>query len=440
MMSKKNKFYVKKINQEENKITVGEEKNYHNPFIRFLISNGKLIFTISLLLSVAVFIIALTLSLKNMGESSIVMYEENGVVVNFNGTDNSIINGTPITSDYALKTFASNINEDNYLKGVVIRVDKKKLDGNTYMFYSDKTIIIKYKDNTYKKIYPVDNKYGIYDNGIINTKAITKDLTGEKKENQKLDIELIYLSDGSILVSGEDTNILVRNKDVTDKENIFYGNLSGTSILVEEKDNKYHYSNNIITYESFIEVNNIKYNKIEEKTLDNGIKIIYYDNDYAEVIYKDSRLVVEKKDHIKYENNIFEIVDNNKNEENIDIKDIMNIKNIKLKNTNQDKAYYMIVLEESNNYNKYNIDKRLDTKYINYNIYVNGNTITNKVLDNKIEIKENKNNNYLIYEGYIDKLSELTIDIGMWISYENITNEYMNSGFIGTMKVYIETK
>lgn len=440
MMSKKNKFYVKKINQEENKITVGEEKNYHNPFIRFLISNGKLIFTISLLLSVAVFIIALTLSLKNMGESSIVMYEENGVVVNFNGTDNSIINGTPITSDYALKTFVSNINEDNYLKGVVIRVDKKELNGNTYMFYSDKTIIIKYKDNTYKKIYPVDNKYGIYDNGIINTKAITKDLTGEKKENQRLDIELIYLSDGSILVSGEDTNILVRNKDVTDKENIFYGNLSGTSILVEEKDNKYHYSNNIITYENFIEVNNIKYNKIEEKTLDNGIKIIYYDNDYAEVIYKDSRLVVEKKDHIKYENNIFEIVDNNKNEENIDIKDIMNIKNIKLKNTNQDKAYYMIVLEESNNYNKYNIDKRLDTKYINYNIYVNGNTITNKVLDNKIEIKENKNNNYLIYEGYIDKLSELTIDIGMWISYENITNEYMNSGFIGTMKVYIETK
>lgn len=439
-MGKTNKFYVKDFEKEENSITVGEEKNYHNPFIRFLISNGKLIFTISLLLSVAVFIIALTLSLKNMGESSIVMYEENGVVVNFNGTDNSIINGTPITSDYALKTFVSNINEDNYLKGVVIRVDKKDIHGNTYMFYSDKTIIIKYKDNTYKKIYPVDNKYGIYDKGIINTKAITKDLTGEKKENQKLDIELIYLSDGSILVSGEDTNILVRNKDVTDKENIFYGNLSGTSILVEEKDNKYHYSNNIITNENFIEVNNIKYNKIEEKTLDNGIKIIYYDNDYAEVIYKDTRVIVEKKDHIKYEKNIFEIVDNNKNEEDIDIKDIMNIKNIKLKNTNQDKAYYMIVLEESNNYNKYNIDKRLDTKYINYNIYVNGNTITNKVLDNKIEIKENKNNNYLIYEGYIDKLSELTIDIGMWISYENITNEYMNSGFIGTMKVYIETK
>ena len=40
----------------------------------------------------------------------------------------------------------------------------------------------------------------------------------------------------------------------------------------------------------------------------------------------------------------------------------------------------------------------------------------------------------------IEKLSELSIKIGMWISYENITNEYMNSAFIGTMKVYIESK
>ena len=27
-----------------------------------------------------------------------------------------------------------------------------------------------------------------------------------------------------------------------------------------------------------------------------------------------------------------------------------------------------------------------------------------------------------------------------WFSYEDITNEYMNSGFVGTMKVYIESK
>ena len=40
----------------------------------------------------------------------------------------------------------------------------------------------------------------------------------------------------------------------------------------------------------------------------------------------------------------------------------------------------------------------------------------------------------------LDKLRELTVRVGMWVSYEDITNEYMNSGFVGTMKVYIESK
>ena len=38
-MSKKNKFYVKKI--KDNKITVAEEKNYKSPFILFLVANGR---------------------------------------------------------------------------------------------------------------------------------------------------------------------------------------------------------------------------------------------------------------------------------------------------------------------------------------------------------------------------------------------------------------
>ena len=73
----------------------------------------------------------------------------------------------------------------------------------------------------------------------------------------------------------------------------------------------------------------------------------------------------------------------------------------------------------------------------------NGNKIINNVLDKKLDNTsgiENGRNSYLIYEGKIDKLSELTVKIGMWISYEDITNEYMNSGFVGTVKVYIESK
>lgn len=441
-MGKSKDFYVKKYDEDKNKITVEEEKRYRSPFILFLINNGKLIFTISLLLSISVFIIAITLSFKNIGESSVVMYESNGVVVSFNGSDNSIINGTPITKEYAEKVFYSNLNDDNYLKGVVIKVKEIDINGDNYIFYSDKTVIIKYNDGSFKKVYPLDNKYAVNDKGEINSKAIYKDLSGEYKKNSKYDINIIYLSDGSVIIIKDNINFYVRNRDITNNDS-FYTNLSGVSSLVNVDDNKYYYSNGIIKEDNFIIVNGVKYSKDYEKDdIFDNIKVIYYDNGYAEVICGNLSIMVEKSEHIKYNNNIFEIIDNNKYKENIDIKDIMDIKNITLKNTNDKNANYMVVLEESssNSYSKYDISKRLDNKYIFYNTYINGNIVKNKILDNSINIADNDKNNYLICEGIIDKLSEISIDIGMWVDYESITNEYMNSGFVGTIKVYIESR
>ena len=441
-MGKSKDFYVKKYDEDKNKITVEEEKRYRSPFILFLINNGKLIFTISLLLSISVFIIAITLSFKNIGESSVVMYESNGVIVSFNGSDNSIINGTPITKEYAEKVFYSNLNDDNYLRGVVIKVKEIDINGDNYIFYSDKTVIIKYNDGSFKKVYPLDNKYAVNDKGEINSKAIYKDLSGEYKKNSKYDIDIIYLSDGSVIIIKDNINFYVRNSDITNNDS-FYTNLSGVSSLVNVDNNKYYYSNGIIKEDDFIIVNGVKYSKDYEKDdIFDNIKVIYYDNGYAEVICGNLSIMVEKSEHIKYNNNIFEIIDNNKYKENIDIKDIMDIKNITLKNTNDKKANYMVVLEESssNSYSKYDISKRLDNKYIFYNTYINGNIIKNKILDNSINIAGDDKNSYLICEGIIDKLSEISIDIGMWVDYESITNEYMNSGFVGTIKVYIESR
>ena len=48
-MAKTNKFFVKKI--KEDRITVEEERRDRSPFVLFFIRNGKLLFTISLLLS-----------------------------------------------------------------------------------------------------------------------------------------------------------------------------------------------------------------------------------------------------------------------------------------------------------------------------------------------------------------------------------------------------
>lgn len=439
-MTKKNKFFVKKY--DEGKITVEEERKYHSPFVLFLIKNGRLLLAISLLLSVSVFIIAITLIFGNMKGSSIIKYEQNGVVVSFDGDDNSIINGTPITKEYAEKVFDSNLIQDNNLRGVVIKLKEVSIKGATITFYSDRTAIIKYDNGSYKRIYSVNGNYGITESGVIDSKAITNDLSGEYKKNDKYNINLIYLSDGSVIVIKDKVELFVRNSDITSNDDAFFTTLSGVSTPISKDGNKYTYSDGTIKEKDYIIVDNIKYTKVKDDKTNDNIKIIYYDNGYAEIIYNNLNVMVKNSEHIRYNNNIFEIIDNDKKDV-IEIKDIMDIKNIKLENKNNTMSNYMIVLEESNNYKKHNISKRLPSQYINYNIYVNGNKIINNVLDNKLDNTsgiENGENSYLIYEGKIDKLSELTVKIGMWISYEDITNEYMNSGFVGTVKVYIESK
>ena len=123
----------------------------------------------------------------------------------------------------------------------------------------------------------------------------------------------------------------------------------------------------------------------------------------------------------------------------------MTIKNITLNNTEMTDMNYMIVLEETTNYAKYGIGKRLPNEYISYNVSINGSKVGTKVLDNNI-YKTNKanglnlkNNTYLIYEGKLAKVSEVNVKIGMWVNYERITNEYMNSAFIGTVRIYGES-
>lgn len=434
-MSKTNRFHVKKVDKQN--ITVEEERKYHSPFILFLIRNGKLILTISLLFSLSVFIIAFSLTMTNIKESSIIKYESNGVMVKFDSTDEMILNGTPITPEYADKLFDSSVQNSNY-EGVIIKIKEASCKFGNIVFYSDKTALIKYIDDTYMRIYSVNNNYGVDEEGIINSKAVTKKLTGEIKQNN-LGIDILYLSDGSTEITYKDSTIFVRNGDISNLEDKFYTNLSIISIKLKEENNKIYYSNNIIKENNLLNVDNKTYKITSEKVVTENIKINYYENGYAEVIKDKLSIIVEKSEHIKYDNNIFEIVSQDK--EKVDIKDLMDIKSITIDNTNTETINYIIVLEETNNYQKHNINKRLANEYIRFSTYINGNTYKNNILNNNLRGKEGytfNNNTYLLYEGKLDKLSSTNINIGMWIDYETITNEYMNSAFIGTMKVYIE--
>lgn len=435
-MPKTNRFHVKEIDKQN--VTVEEERKYRSPFILFLIRNGKLILTISLLFSLSVFIIAFSLIMKNIKDSSILTYESNGVIVKFTSSDESILDGTPITPEYANKLFTNSVQNSNN-EGVVIKTKEKTLENlGKIIFYSDKTVLIKYNDGTYLRVYPINNSYAVDEDGTVNSNAVRKSLTGEIKQNA-LGMNILYLSDGSAEVTYQDETIFVRNGDMTSTNDEFYTNLSLVSIKKKEENGKTYYSKNIIKENNTLIVDNKPYKvKKEVDTKQDNIKIIYYENDYAEVIKDDLSIIVEKSEHIKYDGYIFEIVYQKKEE--VNIKDLIDIKKITLNNTNQKEINYIIVLEETSNYEKYNL-KILPKECLRFSIYNNGKMNKDNLLSNNLKGKEGyefNNNTYLLYEGKLDKLSTTDIDIGMWIDYEQTNNENMNSAFIGTVRVYIE--
>ena len=48
-------------------------------------------------------------------------------------------------------------------------------------------------------------------------------------------------------------------------------------------------------------------------------------------------------------------------------------------------------------------------------------------------------NTYILREGTLENGETLKISLGIWASYEDITNEYQNSAFIGTIKLYADS-
>ena len=443
-MSKKDLFRVREI--EENNITVEELRKERSPFLLFLLRNRRLIFILALVLSLTILIIALYLILSNIEETNKTSYETNGVVVNFEEkTTSAIINGIPITEEYASKVFDSSVEEINTAYGVVIKVKEVKLNNRTIVFYSDKTALVKYEDGVYLKVSSVNGSYGIDEKGVIDSRATTKKLKGEIKENKELGITILYLADNSIEITKDNTVIFVRNNDITTSDKELYTNMSIVSVPIKEENGRVYYSKGTIKEANYLMVDNNKYNIKEEKTVIDNIKIIYYENGYAEVIKDNLSIIVENSSHIRYDNYIFEIVKLPDEEIKYDIEDIVDIKNITLNNISSVSANYIIVLEETNNYKKHNVQNILSSKYINYMIDINGTKTNAKTLsntmpsDNKYEGINKDRNNYILYEGTIESYSELTIRLGMWIDYRSITNQYMNSAFIGTIKIYVES-
>lgn len=322
--------------------------------------------------------------------------------------------------------------------------------------YVNENSDIKYAENNNIKVieetgkdnrYEVDLKDGtvitIYEDGD----AVIDYINGNKKYVSDYD-DIKFNEDGNIkTITGEISN--PKNNKVLPDETIVTEFENGVIEVVEPNGDRYLIKDTDIVYDEDGNIDKIINNENKEvgkNTLPDGTIVTEFEDvDKVMIEYPDGTVIITDKDNIKYDEdgNIEDIdtglvVDMEDKEDDDEIDNDITITNP----TNKD-LKYRLVIEETDDYSKYNV-KRLPADFVKYQIDVDYNNSTPKYLNNNIwtmgDILEGglkiEKDTYILYEGVIDAKSSVDINLSLWLDYENMTNENQNSAFIGTIKAY----
>ena len=203
--------------------------------------------------------------------------------------------------------------------------------------------------------------------------------------------------------------------------------------------------------------------KISEKKTTSGDVVINFDNGKSQVIKPDGTSYIidtNKLTFLPNGNITKEPVDVDKNKkpkeedefdpsEGIYISEAENkysneIKNLEdtvfiIRNDNNQSRTLRITIEEVASYTKFHT-KRLEPRYVKYQATVGDEYISARSLTSNIWRNSSNKVNYVIYDGVIDAKSTVTVAVSLYVDYAELTNEHQNTGFIGTINIYVNDR
>lgn len=326
-MSKK-KYDVVELNKKENKILLEKKQNM---FILFLNKMGPLFSILLLLIGIGLVSLSLMLVTKKLLVSEEPNIKDAKITVKFldDISDVTMKNITPIPENTAVNSFKNN----NVFTSNGEILIYKKVEASSYIIYyfSDKSALkLNKEDNTVIRIAPINNEYGISDNGTINMSAKMSNINIDNIKDTKYG-KITYFTDGSALITNSDIDMFVRNSlDI--KENYISNNkvsyLKNTNIENGIEINNFYDGSILINYNgtNYIVRNNVDLKTngknitfpndnqatlIKSISLGHNIKIDYY-SDGSAIIKNGSKMIsVRKSNSIIIKNNtLIEIIDN----------------------------------------------------------------------------------------------------------------------------------
>ena len=334
-------------------------------------------------------------------------------------------------------------------------------------YYEDGTIKIE-KDN---EIYIVRNEEDV----IISNNDITFPNNNFAKKVKNLDLKdgskLIYYSDGSAEIIKNSESIMVRkskdiiynnnsvieitetkyanvsfSKTTLNNEEVLYLDNGGAIIKKQNGKYEYIYENSDIKYSDNDKVkdNNDFVKEKNKRTTPDGTVVIDLEDKNSIIISEDGYRIV-KTENIVYDGigNIVRIIGD---EDDIPNEDSVSENRFVITNSSGKKIKYIIALETTDDYKQY-ASKWLDVKFLRFNLVENTRYFENQTFgDKKLEIgtvledgTKIERETYILFESTIEKGEKAEINMGIWLDYTDITNDYQDSIFAGTIKVYSET-
>lgn len=320
------KIEVVELNKKDEKIILEEKPSALAIFFK---KNGCFIYVAIALLALILLIVGLFTFFKNMKpsvDSSVVKVD-----VDIEELESSLINiygDMSLTDGSAEGYFNRTGNFKN--SGEVILSRVVTAGGYTIKYYSDGTATKKMKDGFTTRINALeDGSYGINDEGVINPKAETADISIKYAKKYRFGT-VIYYSDGSAEITDAKIELYVRNSDDIRENYIADHKVSyqrksktvGNSKLYYYDDGTIEIIKNnksyIVRNEEDIKINdditfpnNNAATLTKTKKYDDGLTVDYYSDGGAIIKDGTKTISVRKSNSIVIKNNkIYEIVDN----------------------------------------------------------------------------------------------------------------------------------
>lgn len=347
-------------------------------------------------------------------------------------------------------------------------------DGTTYIqignqkFVVNKNTPVTVSDGV---IYDKNNTFGVISEQTLKDGNVVTHFGNGAATITDKDGNVIYVKKaGDIVVKKQNLYEIITNEygfsrtvvNCPDGKKVIYFD-NGAAIIVQPNGNRQYVADNTdIVYDGNKNISSMPDTAMQtsvRKTTD-GNQVINFDNGKSQVIKSDGTSYIVDTNKLTFlsngeiSNEPKEVEKNKepKQEEEIDPAEGIYIseaenkynkqKNIEdttfiIRNDNTKGRTLRITIEEVNNYNKYNT-RRLEPKFVKFQATVGDNYVPAKKLTDTLWRNSSDRVNYIIYDGVIGAKSTVTVALSLYVDYAELNNEHQNTGFIGTINVYVD--